>query len=187
MILNQNFYKPATKFLVDNDDFDSTVAVILPKGGDVTASMIDNQGRMFMRRIHWARQNDPFFEIASGGSKSRFPTYVRFMSQSALTQNPTAGYKCKNTNGTVIKYENAFVFEHAVYGKKYANEIGDNSEYTFWDTGDYRKGRKQSGYKDPSNNIEMNKIYDQCLIPIQIIGISFTMGASDVGMFFAEA
>lgn len=162
-------------FLANNTDFDSSVTVFLrkpiasigEKRTSVTAAFVDNQGRLLTRRIHWLAEDHHL--VVSGGAKKAYPDR-RFVADTDYT----------SSLGTQVgdAYTGAFLFENAKLGKD-----GDRSEWVKTSSGYSNQSYWDKGY-NPTTNIAMNKRYNQALIPMRIIGISFSKTTDDVERYF---
>lgn len=153
--LNRNFVKKTANALLKNNvDYDSTVSVFLPKGGQATAAFVDAQGRTFTRRVRWL--TEPWYLVLSGGAKNTWPT-----AKLTADSDYTTGKKAET-------YSNAFLFENAKYGTK-----GDAVEWSWQSAGTYKNTKLKGSKCNPATNIANNKMYNQFLIPERIIGIRF--------------
>lgn len=158
----------------DNDDYDSTITVFIPRGGDVTASYTDTQGRTFTRRVHW--MTEPWV-CKCKGDKSGLAETVKYVpkSKAGTVGGVTAATYGEIKNAT--RSSTMLLFEHAMYNKKgnkvdWAVTSANSDKYTQSVT----LAKKSALGK---NKVE-NSIYDQFMIPIQIIGVSYHLSESDI-------
>lgn len=182
-VLSNRFNGNATeqnKALLDaNTDYDSTVAVFLmkPKAGEtstsVTASMVDSKGRTMTRRIRWLSEDHHL--VYSGGGTNTWPT-VKLVADSVYTASLVNGQSPLGVQMESERFDSAILFENAKIG---AN--GDYPEYTWQGANNYQKvvyrykksGKWKNSSCDPIAGANLNKRYNQVLVPVRIIGIKF--------------
>lgn len=178
-----------TVFMADNTDYDSTVTVFLrkPSGkpGDkrstAMASFIDAKNRIITRKVHWISENH--HQICSGGATKTYPV-IGLEADSDHNSETPAGIQVGEAFTNAFIFENAIMKPSATTAYK-AVDHGDAPEWVWTALNTYSADTFVNSSYNPVVNKINNRRFNQCLIPIRIIGISFGMSNELVDMYKA--
>ena len=195
--LNNNFSWNKTKakditnqknaaFLANNIDYNSTVSVFIRKPAynpnnsssermtTATACFIDAAGRRFTRRVHWTAVDCHL--VCQGGATKTWPL-IRIIPDVDNNADAQTGV---GTYGTRVgdAFTGAFIFENAKQ-----DGAGDGPEWSWHALNTYRQTLLSKSDKNPQQMINLNKVYNQVLIPERIIGISFGASSELVDLY----
>ena len=205
-LLRNNFgTSPTGELATNNVDFDSTITIFLPREQSATVTFVDDQGRTYCRRVHWMTKSESWVEAVgqvdgTGKPKANLATVDRFMTYSQFelikdTQGLVAARTFNNSNNVdehfyMLLFEDAFMPGKGTARKgctpdwaATSDTYRNNNDVAYGQSSDFRLNDIQTtNLKTQTDNAEgMNHRYDQFLIPIKVVGVSYHLNEKDIG------
>lgn len=163
----------------DNYDYDSTVTVFVPRGGQATAMMVDRMGRVLTRRVYWLDKT--MYRAYSGGSKKVGSTAAK-APVTSIVSDLSGGWSSVNQ----FNAGRGLLFSHCHIDKvkKGSNVIsaGDDPEYSYSSDGNYTYNKEDKCW-DPTANRGYNEFCDRFMIPVFVQGIIYQLDDSSLYRF----
>ena len=158
-----------------NWDWSNQISVIVPRGTQQTVTMVDAAGRIFTRTVYWL--DEPVYRVCVGGAKGTWPTSMLLRRSESGSAYIAKRFPANETGGGLL-------FSHTRMLGANNSVSGDAIEWAWAAENSYINTKNSSkGFKDPSGNININKTYDQFLIPMSVTGILYKMADSDYPAF----